>query len=149
MRMSTVIWLSASSALASAGASQALWQADLQVHGLTVSQARGSLTARIVVRSELGEAMGARVEVLLPVGVGLLKTSPGCNAGPHPSGISDLQGRVVCRLGDLAPRSSREVEVVTTEPPRGVVRAFGVVALSDTPDPRPANNFAEKAIPQE
>jgi hypothetical protein len=149
MRMSGVFWVVGLAVLVSPGASQGLWQADLQVHDLTVSQAKGSLTATIVVRSELGEAMRARVEVLLPVGVGLVKMSPGCSAGPHPSGISDLQGRVVCALGDLAPRSSREVQVVTTEPPRGVARGFGVVALSDTPDPQPGNNFAEKALPPE
>jgi hypothetical protein len=46
-------------------------------------------------------------------------------------------------------RSHREVFVVTTTPPIGVVRGFGAVAMSETPDPRPGNNFAERAIPQE
>jgi hypothetical protein len=147
MRRLAVSWIVALAGLATTGSSQSLWQADLQVHDLTVSQAQGSLTARIVVRSELGEAMATRLEVLLPVGVGLVTMSPGCRAGAHPSGISALQGRVICDLGNLAPRTSREVQVVTTEPPRGVMGSFGVVALSDTPDPRPGNNFAEKAIP--
>ena len=147
MRPSAFLWVSVCTALGSVGVSQAMWQADLQVQGLTVSEARGSLTARMRVRSELGDALAARVEVLLPVGVGLLETSPGCNASPNPSGITDLQARVICVLGDLSARSSREIHVVTTAPPPGVLRSFGVVALSDTPDPRPGNNFAEKAIP--
>ena len=66
----------------------------------------------------LAGALAARVEILLPVGVGLVELSPGCIAGPSPPGVSALRGRVVCRLGDL-----------------------------DTPDPRPGNNFAERALP--
>jgi hypothetical protein len=149
MRVATVIVVGGLSGLAPTGSRQTLWQADLQVRDLSVSETAGSLTARFVVRSELGEAMAARVEVLLPIGVGLLNMSSGCSAGPHPSGISVLQGRVICTLGDLAPGASRALHVVTTEPPRGVVRGFGVVALSDTPDPRPANNFAERTIPKQ
>jgi hypothetical protein len=37
--------------------------------------------------------------------------------------------------------------VMTTMPPRGVARGFAAVAVSDTPDPKPGNNFAERVIP--
>jgi hypothetical protein len=37
--------------------------------------------------------------------------------------------------------------VVTTTPPSGVARGFGAVAMSDTPDPKPGNNFADRVIP--
>jgi hypothetical protein len=125
----------------------ALWQADLQVRSLTISEARGNLTARVVIVAEFGEALAARVEVLLPVGVGVVTLGPGCVAGPNRTGISELRARVQCSLGNMPDRSSRELFVVTTTPPNGVARGFAVVAMSDTPDPKPANNFVERVIP--
>ena len=124
-----------------------LWQADLQVRSLTVSAEKGNLTARMVVGSEAGEALGARVEVLLPVGVGIVQLGPGCMPGPNRTGISALRARVECRLGNLPARSNRELYVVTTTPPSGMPRGFAVVVMSDTPDPKPANNFLERVIP--
>lgn len=126
-----------------------LWQADLQIRSLTVSADKGNLTARVVVAAEFGEALGARVELLLPVGVGIVTLGPGCVAGPGVAGIRELRARVECTLGNMPARSNRELLVVTTTPPIGVARGFAVVAMSDTPDPRPANNFAERAIPPE
>ena len=126
-----------------------LWQADLQVRSLTVSEENGNLRARVVVGAEVGEALGARVEVLLPVGVGIVTLGPGCRAGPNVTGIRELRARVECSVGDLPSRSIRELFVVTTLPPGGVARGFAVVAMSDTPDPKPGNNFAERVIPQD
>ncbi len=45
-----------------------LWQADLQIRSLTVTEAKGNLTARVIVGAEFGEALGARVEVCCPLG---------------------------------------------------------------------------------
>ena len=126
-----------------------LWQADLQIRSLTVSEDRGNLTARVIVTAEVGEALAARVEVLLPVGVGIVTLGPGCVAGPSMAGIRELRARVECTLGDLPARSHRELFVVTTTPPNGVSRGFAAVAMSETPDPKPGNNFAERAIPRE
>jgi hypothetical protein len=126
---------------------QALWQADLQIRSLTISESQGHLTARVVVAVEVGEAMAVRVEVLLPVGVGLLGMGKSCKPGPSAPGIGALRGRVICILGDLPVRETRELYVVTTTPPAGIARGFGVIGMSDTPDPRPKNNFAEKVIP--
>ena len=128
-------------------AAQAVWQADLRIREISASGVDGGLRLHVVVATELGEAMAARVEIFLPVGVGLKEMAPGCVAGPSPQGVSDLRARVICRLGDLPPRSSREMHVVTTAPPPGLPRRFGAVALSDTPDPRPGNNFAERELP--
>jgi hypothetical protein len=125
----------------------ALWQADLQVRSLTVTEMGGNLRARIVVAAASGEALAARAEVLLPVGVGIVSMGPGCKAGPSPDGIRELRARVECRLGNLQSPATRAVTVVTTLPPKGVARGFAVVAMSDTPDPKPGNNFAERAIP--
>jgi len=139
-------------ALASLGVGarqQMLWQADLQIRSLIVSEVNGKLIARVVVSAELGEALGARVEVLLPVGVGIVTLGSGCVAGPNVTGISDLRARVECILGNMPARSSREFFVVTTTPPTGVARGFAVVAMSDTPDPKPGNNFAERILPQD
>jgi hypothetical protein len=130
-------------------AQNALWQADLSVRSLTVSEAKGNLTARVVIAADFGEALGARVEVLLPVGVGIVSLGPGCVAGPNVTGIGALRARVECRLGNMAARSNRELFVITTTPPNGVARGFAVVAMSDTPDPKPGNNFVERIIPPE
>ena len=131
-----------------AGARQrVLWQSDLQILSLTVSQEKGNLTARVVITVEMGEALGARVDLLLPVGVGIVAMGEGCHAGPSVTGISELRARVECSLGNLPARSNRTLFVVTTTPPAGVARGFGAVAMSDTPDPKPGNNFAERAIP--
>jgi hypothetical protein len=124
-----------------------LWQADLVVRSVTVSAENGNLTVRMVVGSDFGEALAARVDVLLPVGVGIVSLGAGCVAGPSPTGISELRARVECSLGNLAARSSRSLYIVTTTPPTGVTRGFAVVAMSDTPDPKPGNNFAERVIP--
>jgi hypothetical protein len=126
-----------------------LWQADLLIRSLTVSEAKGNLTARAVVVAEFGEALAVRVEVLLPVGVGIVRLAPGCVPGPNVTGIAALRARVECNLGNMPARSSRELFVVTTTPPSGVARGFAVVAMSDTPDPKPANNFAERVTPHD
>ena len=125
----------------------ALWQADLQVRSLSVSIVKGNLTARIAVATESGDALGARVEILLPVGVGIVTLDTGCKPGPSTAGIREIRARVECLLGNLPAQSTRELTVVTTLPPTGVARGFGVIAMSDTPDPKPGNNFAERAIP--
>lgn len=124
-----------------------LWQADLQIRSLTITEEKGNLIARVMVAVELGDALAVRVEVLLPVGVGIVTLGSGCVAGPNRTGISELRARVECSLGNMPSRSTRELFVITTAPPNGVARGFAVVTMSDTPDPRPANNFAERVIP--
>jgi hypothetical protein len=126
---------------------QHVWQSDLQIKSLTVSVSEGHLIARFVVSAELGEAMAARVEVMLPPGVGIIEMGPGCKPGPNPPGMSELRARVLCSLGTMPTRTSRELFVTTTQPPPGRSRGFGVIAMSDTPDPKPGNNFAEKEVP--
>lgn len=150
MRFVVVLWSGLSLAFDGnqGGAQLPLWQADLQIQSLTISEARGQLTARVVVESGLGEALAARVEVLLPVGVGIVTLGSGCVAGPNVAGIRELRGRVECGLGNLPAGSRRELFVVTTAPPTGVARGFAAVVMSETPDPKPANNFAERVIPQ-
>lgn len=125
---------------------QPLWQADLQIRKLTVWMANGNLSARVVVGSEFGEAIAARLEVLLPVGVGIIHMDAGCSPGPSAPQLPSLRARIICVVGNLPSRASREYTVTTTIPPLGVARRFGVMASSDTPDPKPGNNFAEKAV---
>ncbi|HJS46488.1 MAG TPA: hypothetical protein VJ773_00740 [Gemmatimonadales bacterium] len=126
---------------------QALWQADVVIRSLSVTRSGERVTALVVVGAELGEATAVRVEVMLPVGVGLLDAGQPCRPGPSAPGVSALHARVVCPLGNLPSRGSRELRVATTVPPPGIARSFAVMALSDTPDPRPSNNYAEKVIP--
>ena len=134
--------------LASPLEAQRLWQADVLIRSLEVTALNGNLLARIVVMAGAeDEARAARVEVLMPVGVGIVRIGEGCIASAAPPGVSDLRGRVTCELGNLAVRGSREVFVLTTIPPNGVPKTFGVFAMSDTPDPKPGNNFAERTLP--
>jgi hypothetical protein len=128
-------------------AQQLVWQSDLQVKALTVSESGGHLVATVSLVAGLGEATAARVEVLLPVGVGILHLGPGCAPGPSPPGVPSLRARVICSAGNLRPGDLRAFTVTTTMPPGGMERRFGVMAMSDTPDPRPGNNFAERVIP--
>lgn len=127
-----------------ARAQQHVWQADLQIRSLVVTEAEGNLTARVVVGVDLGEALGARVDVMLPVGVGIVRLGTGCVPGPSAPGVPSLRARVICTIGTLRPPERRELSVTTTMPPEGQARRFGAMASSDTPDPRPANNFAER-----
>lgn len=124
-----------------------VWQADLQVRSLSVTESGGQLTATVSVMAELGEARAARVEVMLPVGVGIVRVGSGCAPGPSPPGVPSLRARVICTAGDLRPRDLREFTVTTTRPPPGVEARFGVMVMSDTPDPKPGNNFAERVVP--
>ena len=101
----------------------------------------------MVMAAASGEARGVQVEFLLPAGVGLLETASGCAAGPSPPGVSSLRARVICQLGTLAEGGKKEVFVRTTSPPSGVAKTFAAFARSDTPDTKPANNYAERTLP--
>jgi len=125
-----------------------MWRADIQVQSLRITRLDENLLMRLVVYSENDdEARAARVEILLPVGVGLVRMAEGCTASAGPPGVSVLRARVTCELGGLAIRSSREVFVMTTTPPTGIPGTFGAFAMSDTPDPKPGNNFMERTLP--
>ncbi len=126
---------------------QRVWQADLQVQSMDIALLNANLVTRVVVLSDFDEARAVRVEILVPVGVGIVRMAPGCTASAAPQGVSALRARVTCELGNLPMRTSREVFVMTTVPPIGVHRSFGAFAMSDTPDPTPANNFAERTLP--
>ena len=129
-------------------AEEPLWRADIQVRSLQVTKLDATVQARVVVYSDNDdEARGARVEILVPVGVGIVRMSAGCTASAGPPGISALQGRVTCELGNLPVGGSREVFVLTTTPRLGTSALFGAFAMSDTPDPKPGNNFAEGRLP--
>jgi hypothetical protein len=131
-----------------ASAEEPIWSADIAVQSLRVTRLDANLLARIVVYSDNDdEARAARVEILIPVGVGIVRMAVGCTASAGPPGVSVLRARVTCELGNLAVRGSREVFVMTTLPPSGIPRTFGAFAMSDTPDPKPGNNFAEGMLP--
>lgn len=125
-----------------------VWRADVQVQSLRIIRLDEHLLMRLVVYSDNDdEARAARVEILLPVGVGLVRMAEGCTASAGPPGVSVLRARVTCELGTLTVRGSREVFVMTTMPPPGIPKVFGAFAMSDTPDPKPGNNFSEGALP--
>jgi uncharacterized protein DUF11 len=129
--------------------SQEVWQADVRIQALDITRVENNLVARVVVYSDNDDdARSVHVEILLPVGVGVLRTAAGCQASASPPGVSALRARVMCDLGTLPVRSSREVFVMTTAPAARSAKTFAVFALSETPDPRPGNNYAERTLPQ-
>lgn len=131
-----------------ASAGQQTWKADVQIRTLEITKARSGMTARVVVYTENDdEARDARLLILLPVGVGVERLASGCAASPGPSMVPSLRATVACDLGPIADRGYREVVLMTTLPPEGMPKRFGVFAYSGTPDPVPANNYAERTIP--
>lgn len=103
---------------------------------------------RVLVYSDNNdEAKDSRLLVLLPVGAGLERIPPGCAASAGPSMVPSLRATVQCELGAIPVRGFREVLLSTTLPPDGMPKRFGVFAYSGTPDPTPANNYAERIIP--
>jgi hypothetical protein len=131
-----------------ARAEEQLWRADIRVQSLRVTRLDTHLLARIVVYSDNDdEARAARVEILIPVGVGIVRMAVGCTASAGPPGVEVLRARVTCELGTLPVRGSREIFVMTTMPPVRIPRTFAAFAMSDTPDPRPGNNYAERMLP--
>lgn len=145
VRLAAVLVL-ASSFPASAAA-QLVWQSDVQIQALDISRIESNLVARVVVSTDHGnEARAVHLEILLPVGVGVVRTAAGCQASASPPGVSALRARVMCELGTLSVGTSREVFVMTTSPAASS-KTFAVFAVSETPDPKPANNYAERTLP--
>lgn len=122
-----------------------VWQSDLEIESLEVAELRsgGSVNARIVISAEGSDAARAvRLEIMLPIGVGVLRLAQGCT--PSASPVTGLNARVTCELGEVQPRGIREIAISTTSRKSSIPLRFAAFAYSDTPDPSPANNFAER-----
>jgi hypothetical protein len=100
-------WVSALLLIVLSGAAPAhgdprVWQSDVRISGIDVGDSRpgSAVNVRIVVAAE-GEdaAKSARVEILLPIGVSVLRLTDGCRTSPSP--VTGLNARVTCDLGDL------------------------------------------------
>lgn len=125
-----------------------LWQADIQIRTLEVTRTVTTMSARVVIYSENDDdALNARLLILLPVGVGIEKLAPGCEALPGPSQVPSLRAAVACDLGAIPNRGFHEVVLTTTVPPTALAKRFGAFTWSSTPDPVPGNNYAERTIP--
>ena len=124
---------------------QRTWESDVSVRSVEFSKAprAGSITMHVTVMAERDDARAVRLEIMLPVGVGVLAIPPACRSSPAP--VMSLAARVTCTLGDLHRRDVRTISVTTTRRP-GVHQPlrFAAFVLSDTPDPQPGNNFAER-----
>lgn len=104
------------------------------------------MTVHIAIVSDNDDdARATRAEILLPVGVGVLRLPGGCKASP--SAVPSLNARVTCDLGDVPVRGLRELSIVTTGAAGNARIRFAVFVTSDTPDPEPSNNYAERAVP--
>jgi hypothetical protein len=132
---------------------QEVWQADVRVQSLEVMSlqtagmsTRGGrqLSTRVVIASDNDDdARAVRLEILLPIGVGVLRLAPGCQASP--GAVATLTGRVTCELGNIPVRGFREV-VITTTGSVSTGGRFAVFVTSETPDPMPSNNYAERLV---
>jgi hypothetical protein len=129
-------------------ASRPVWQADIQIRTLEVTKTRTNMSARVVVYTENDDdAQNARLLILLPVGVGIERLAPGCAATPGPTMVPSLRAAVNCDIGAIPNHGYREVVLITTVPVSQFPKRFAVFAYSSTPDPIPANNYAERIIP--
>ena len=152
-RWSGAFWALPAAAAASGGGgspavrAQRTWQADLSIQALqvTVLTPGGTLVERVAVTSDSGAAKDVRVEIMLPIGVGVLRVADGCKASPSP--VQSLHARVTCALGDVPARVQRDVSITLSAPPGAGRARFAAFALSDTPDPLPSNNFIERVLP--
>ena len=124
------------------------WQADIRIQSIELVAVKGrSLNARIVVTSDNdGDARNARLEILLPVGVGVSRLAPGCRASSIP-GLPAVNAHISCDLGDIPVRGIREVTIATSAPALNVLMRVAAFVVSDTPDPIPSNNYAERVAP--
>lgn len=124
-----------------------VWQADIQIRTLEVTRSRSTITVRIVVYSEKDDdARDARLIVLLPPGVGLDRLGAGCTATAGPSMLRSLRATVECELGSISNHGIQEALITTTVPADVAPKRFGVFVYSNTPDPAPGNNYAERTI---
>jgi hypothetical protein len=147
-RQLTRIALSGLLLVTASPAPQHAWQADIQIRTLEVTRTKTTISARVVVYTENDdEAQNARLLILLPVGVGIARLSPGCVATPAPSMVPSLRAAVTCEMGAIPDRGLREIQLTTTVPTESVPKRFGVFTYSSTPDPVPGNNYAERVIP--
>lgn len=152
MRGLLVFLATASGAIAISGASGStrdprVWQADVKIESLDAGELRsgGPVNARIVIAVDGGEsARAVRVEILLPIGVGVLRIPDACR--PSPSPVTGLNGRVTCDVGEIPGRSTREILLSTSARVSPQPIRFAAFVYSDTPDPAPSNNFAEKSV---
>ena len=143
-----LITLFAASALqAHAQAEKKVWQSDVRIAQFELSQiSPGSAVAvRLVVAAGDNEARSVKIEIMIPVGVTVLRNAEGCRMSPGP--VSGLSARLSCDLGDVAGGASREVLVSISSRASTMASRLGAFAFSDTPDPLPQNNFAERAMP--
>jgi hypothetical protein len=125
-----------------------VWQADIQIRVLEVVQSKSQLNARVLVYSgNERPALDARLLVFVPVGAGLDRMPQECVASPAPSNVPSLRATIQCQLGTIPAGGLREVSVRTTVPPAGLAKRIGAFAFSDTPDPQPSNNYAERVVP--
>lgn len=127
---------------------QRTWQADVRIESLEIEPVgQASLSVRVQIVNQLGEvAQDTRLEILVPVGVDVLRVEAGCQ--PVASATRTPVGRVTCEVGAVKARSVRQVTLVTTRPPLATpTTRLAAFVMSSTPDPEPANNYAERALP--
>jgi uncharacterized protein DUF11 len=122
-------------------------QADVQVRSMAAAETAGRLTCKFEVFSfNDDDARNTTARVLFPVGVKFVSSATGCR--PSAAMPDGTQAFAVCNIGRLAVGASRTMQVVTTVPTiRGIRKTFGAFAWSETPDPRPGNNYGEATAP--
>ena len=139
--------LTVGAAVLAVGGRQRVWQSDVSVQALDVVSVKpgGPVTARVTIGAGSDVARAVRVEIILPIGAAVLRLPDVCRASPSP--VSTLSARVTCSLGDMPVRGLYDFSIATTASVNGGRLRFAAFAFSDTPDPVPSNNFAERVLP--
>ena len=126
---------------------QARSQADVQVRSMTAARVGDTLVCKFEVFSfHDDDAVNTTARVLLPVGTKFLSSATACVGS---TAVRDgTQAFATCDIGRLGVGESKTVQVVTTLPHIATIRkTFGAFAWSETPDPRPRNNYGEATAP--
>ena len=133
--------------LLSPGGQQRLRQSDIGIQVITVQVEAGELISRVVVYAGMDDPSdGVRLELLLPPGSTVFRMPPGCMSDADPRG-SQVRGRISCSLGTLAVHERRQLVFATSIPAPAVPKSVAAFVSSDSPDPRPGDNFSLRTAP--
>lgn len=124
-----------------------LRQSDIGIQVMTVQAEAGELVSRVVVYAGMDDPSdGVHLEFLLPPGSTVYRMPPGCGTEGDGRG-SPIRGRISCNLGTLAVHERRQLVFATSVPGLAVPKSVAAFVSSDSPDPRPGDNFSLKTVP--
>ncbi len=126
---------------------QRLRQSDIGIQALTVQIEAGAMVSHVVVYAGMDDPSdGVHLELLLPPGSTVLRMPPECVAVTDVKG-SPVRGRISCNLGTFVVNERRHLVFASSVPLPTIPKAVAAFVSSDSPDPRPGDNFSLKILP--